>query len=221
MTPIILDIETLGLPDASTYLEPAKAPDNYKDPIKIAAYIEEAQQKQLEQAALDVDLGRILCIGVSQLGHATRVYCLKDHTEADMLERLWDLWRATEDPTLVTYAGLQFDVPFLLRRSLYLSVRAPYLQCDRFRHPQVIDLMAILSMDGKLRARGLQFYLSRFGYAQGGSDITGADVAACYAAGDWAAIEQHCKMDVNATKWLAERIGAILRPASIGQAVGF
>ena len=38
---VIFDIETCPLPDAADYLEPAKVPDNYKDPVKVAAYVAE------------------------------------------------------------------------------------------------------------------------------------------------------------------------------------
>jgi hypothetical protein len=38
---IVLDIETVGLPDAASYMEPVTAPANYKDPEKIAAYVAE------------------------------------------------------------------------------------------------------------------------------------------------------------------------------------
>lgn len=218
MTPIIVDIEAVGIPDAETYLEPVKAPDNYKDPQKIEAYIREAQAKAIERAALDVDLGRIIALGINRPGYQTEVLTTEHGTETDMLTRLWEMWDR-DTPRLVTFAGLHYDVPMLLRRSLYLGVKAPYIQCDKYRHPQIVDVQAILSMDGKLTWRSLSFYLQRFGYPKAGTDITGAEVGQAYAEGRWDLITEHCRQDVDGTKWLAERIGAIPRDVQQAQAV--
>ena len=64
---IVLDLESHAIPDAATYLtEPVEAPSNYKDPEKIAAYIKDAKQAQLDKAALDIDLARIVCLGFTE-----------------------------------------------------------------------------------------------------------------------------------------------------------
>lgn len=228
MQPIILDVEAVAIADVDTYLEPVSAPSNYKDEAKIAEYQREKRAELVERAALDVDLAQIVCIGMTMPYMYKRPHCevmtAEHHSEHDMLARVWHVWRgctvsADGSPILVTFNGLNYDVPMLLRRSLYLGIPAPYIQCDRFRHPQILDLQAILSMDGKLKWRGLQFFLNRFGYPGGGPDITGADIAARYQAGDWAAIEQHCRMDIEATAWLAERIGAVPKRQQVGQQV--
>lgn len=219
MQPIVIDVEAIGIPDVETYLEPVKAPENYKDPLKIAAYEVEERAKQIERAALDVDLARIIMIGIKADAAVDTLRCEDEKGERYALGVLWEQYYHS-DCKLVTYNGLGYDLPLLLRRSLYLGIKTPYIQVDRFKHPQVIDLMAILSMDGKLKAHSLSFYLNRFGYPNGGPDITGADIAARYQVGDWAAIEQHCRMDVEATAWLAERIGAIPKRVAAEKAVG-
>lgn len=221
MDPIILDLETVAIDDVDTYLEPVSAPSNYKDAEKIAAYQRDERRRQAERAALDVDLARIIVLAVKLPDYSTQVLTVKDRTEGDILAWLWERWHSYGNPRLVTFNGLGYDVPLLLRRSLYLGVSAPYISCDRYRHPEQIDLMAILSMDGKLKAHGLQFYLNRFGYPKAGPDISGADVAECYAKGEWAAIEAHARADVDGTAWLAERIGAVPKRQPIGEAVGF
>ena len=218
MQPIVIDVECVAIADADTYLEPISAPSNYKDEAKISAYIAEERARQLDKAALDVDLGRIIALGMKEPGQDTFVMTEYDSSEGTMLNLLWEQWAAHQrgNPMLVTFNGLGYDIPMLLRRSLYLGIKAPYIACDRFKHPQVIDLMAVLSMDGKLRMRGLQFYLQRFGYPASGQDMTGADVAKAYEAGDWTAIATHCRMDVEGTAWLAERIGMVPKQAAVG-----
>jgi hypothetical protein len=218
MQPIVIDVEAVSIADVDTYLEPVSAPSNYKSVEAIEKYCAEKRAELIEKAALDVDLARIIAIGLSRPGYATEVWTAERRTEADLLEQLWDIWRtySGQMPRLVTFNGLSYDIPLLLRRSLYLSVPAPYIQCDRFKHPEVIDLMATLSMDGKLKFHGLSFYLNRFGYQGLEPDITGAEIAKAYAEGDWPAIERHCRLDVDGTKWLAERIGAIPKAQPLG-----
>lgn len=223
MYPFVIDLETVAIPDAADYLEPVSAPSNWKDEAKIAAYVKEAQAEVLGKAALDIDLARIVALGISQPGHDTRVLTTQHETEVSILTWLWDQWGRVPygERQMVTFNGLSYDVNLLLRRSMYLGVKAPHIQTDRFKHPEVIDLFAILSRDGQQKPwHGLQFYLSRLGYPKAGPDITGAEIAARYAAGDWAAIEQHCRMDVEATKWLAERIGAIPKTQPVGETAG-
>jgi hypothetical protein len=75
--------------------------------------------------------------------------------------------------------------------------------------------MSILSMNGAKTWRSLSFYLNRFGYPKAGQDVTGKDIASLYAAGEWAAIAEHCRMDVDGTAWLAERIGAVPKQVAV------
>lgn len=223
MQPIVIDVEAVAIADVDSYIEAVSAPSNYRDEAKIAEFIREKRRELAERAALDVDLARIVALGVQWPGCDAEVRIVRDTPEPVLLEWFWDYWAQHAQigmPVLVTFNGLGYDVPLLLRRSLYLGVSAPHIQVDRFKHPNVIDLMASLSFDGKLKAHGLQFYLNRFGYPKAGPDISGADVAERYAAGDWDAIANHCRMDVEGTAWLAERIGVLPRRKAAVEAVG-
>jgi len=211
---LIVDCETAPITDAATYLtEPVEAPSNYKDPEKIAAYIEAEKQKQLAKAALDIDLARIVCLGW-QFGQNVHTLALKDEAaEAAALKDFWEVFffehgRLNDNPTLIGFNILGFDAPLLLRRSLYLGVKAPKLQLDRYKHPEVIDLMTLLNMDGRLKAHSLRFYANRFGIPVN-DENTGADIGALVAAGDWAAVEKHCAADVQTTYALAKRMGVL------------
>jgi hypothetical protein len=213
MRHLIIDVETVAIDDVATYLEPVSAPSNYKDEAKIAAYIAEETKRQTDKAALDIDLARIVAIGWREVGfHVAETWLCRDEVEEmTNLGKLWDTFWNVYIPghtVAVTFNGLGYDLPLLLRRSLYLGVTAPKLQLDRFRHPDAIDLMQILCMDGRLKMHGLQFYANRFGLKVD-QDITGADVGAAVAAGDWAAVERHCAADVQTTYLLAKRMGVL------------
>jgi len=216
MRHLIIDVETVAIDDVATYLEPVSAPSNYKDEAKIAAYIAEETKRQTDKAALDIDLARIVAIGYyiefpDQSVDGNVLLCKDETQEMTNLGKLWDTFWKVYVPggtVAVTFNGLAYDLPLLLRRSLYLGVTAPKLQLDRFRHPDAIDLMQILCLDGRLKMHGLQFYANRFKIPVE-QDITGADIGAAVAAGDWAAVERHCAADVQTTYLLAKRMGVL------------
>ena len=164
MQPFVIDVESVAIEGVDTYLEPVTAPSNYKSPDAIERYQVEKRKELVDRAALDIDLAQIIALGISRAGYATEVLTTQHTTESDILAWLWEQWHKVDfaDRQLVTFNGCNYDVPLLLRRSLYLGVKAPQIQCDRFKHPQVVDLMAWLSMDGKLKFHGLQFLFESF-----------------------------------------------------------
>jgi DNA polymerase III epsilon subunit-like protein len=87
-------------------------------------------------------------------------------------------------------------------------VRAPNIQIDRYKHPHVIDLMALLNLDGRLKSHSLRFYANRFGIPVD-DESTGADIGALVEADNWQAVEAHCASDVAATYALAKRMGVL------------
>ena len=205
---LVIDIEAASIADAEQYLEPASAPANYKDEAKIAAYIAEANQQALSKCALDPDLARIVALGMCdpQTGVVDVLTANSEASEGVLLTTLWERLRG--QVTVIGYNVTGYDLPVLMRRSLYLGVTAPQIQIDKYRHPTVIDLMQVLSYNGAMKYRGLAFYLKRFGIPHTDT-TTGADIGALVSTGDWAAIEAHCRADVEATVALARRIGVI------------
>ncbi len=207
-TRIVFDVETAPLPEAAAYLPPAEAPANYKDEAKIKAYVEEATAKEVSRCALDVDLCRVVAIGwwsetesEPSMMHAGAV------NEREMLMTFWAL---VGDRHLVGFNCVTFDLPVLLRRSLYLGVHPPNIALDRYRHPGVTDLLQLLSYNGALKLRGLSFYAKRFGFDVA-DDITGADIAQAVAEERWADVEHHVKADVHKTALLAAKLGCFDR----------
>jgi predicted PolB exonuclease-like 3'-5' exonuclease len=200
---LVFDIETAPLPDAADYLEAIEVPANYKDPEKIATYVAECHAEQLKRCSLDVGLCRIVAIGMwRDRESAPEILTAADMDEPAMLARFWT---NADRRQLVGFNCITFDLPVLLRRSLYLGVRAPSIQVDRFRHPTVTDLLQVLSHHGALRLRSLNFYCRRFGFAVTDT-LTGADIAAAVANGRWSEIETHVRADVQKTALLAAKV---------------
>lgn len=214
----VIDVETVGIDSAREFVEPSSAPSNYKDELKIAAYIKKADEDKILDAGLDPDLARIVCIGwrFSDNPHVQAISCRSEEAEANTLAYFWGQVRGAN---LITFNGRRFDLPVLMRRSLYLGIKAPSLSMDRYRSPH-IDLMQRLSYDGAITAHSLKFYAKRLGLEHD-DEIIGKDIAALVqAARDpeisksaadacWHRLEMHCISDVNLTFQIAERMGVI------------
>ncbi len=112
--------------------------------------------------------------------------------------------------TFVGFNCLSFDLPVLLRRSLYLGVHAPHVPLNKYRPGRVVDLMQLLAYQGMLAYRSLGFYCRRFGISVP-DEVTGAEVVALVAAGEWRQVHDHVQADVAKTVQLAGRVGVISR----------
>jgi len=202
---LYLDIETAPIPNAAEFLssDDMTPPKNYKDPEKIAVWKVEAVEKRLAKAALDPDLNRIVALAWSVAGRLT-CYTAADADEQDALR---GFWKAVEGQEVVGYNCLGFDLPTIMRRSTYLGVPYHPLAINRFRHPDVVDLMQVCSFDGALTMRGLDWYCRRFGLDVPADTVTGAAIPGLVEAGDWDAVQAHVVADVKKTVALAERLG--------------
>ena len=202
---MVVDIETAPLSDAADYLDPPEAPANYKDPAKIADYCAQKAAESLGRASLDLDLCRIVAIGTQREDEAEPyVYFAGEDREADMLRAFWD---QVGQRVTIGYNILGFDLPVLLRRSLYLGVAHPHVSLDKYRTNH-IDLQMRLSFNGQMKFRPLSFYCRRFGIPCD-DETSGKDIAALVASGEWGKVQAHCSADVVKTRALAERMGIL------------
>lgn len=200
---MVFDIETAPIEDADHYIEPATAPANYKDPEKIAAYIAERNAEAVGKCSLDPDLCRVVAVGWWIEGESPVAHVAGELDECDILDQFWS---AADGKQLVGFNCLAFDLPVLLRRSLYLRLHAPTIQIDRFRHPQVDDLQQILSFNGAFKFHGLSFYAKRFGCLVEDA-LTGADIGAAVDEGRWADVRAHVLADIEKTAYVAAQCG--------------
>jgi predicted PolB exonuclease-like 3'-5' exonuclease len=206
---LVFDIETVALPEAAEYIEPATAPANYKDAEKIAAYCAAKDADAVSRCALDPDLCRIVSVGwmdtFAGLGSDINVFSCHDDAERSVLQ---EFWRRVRTVQVVGYNCIGFDLPVMLRRSMYLGVKPSLGPSDlnKYRMGKVLDLMQLLSFSGALKYRSLDFYCTRLGLDVP-DEHSGKDIGALYAAGDWEAIEAHCRADVLKTALLADCMG--------------
>lgn len=212
-----LDVETCPLDDAEAILPEFRHNKGTKDPALREAQIAEKRATALAEAALDPDLCRIVALGSwwDNEAEPALVLCHDEQQEAAALADFWETYRAIrhEHPYTVMVGSnlLGFDLPVMVRRSLYLRVDVPHLERGKYRHRDVIDLKNLLCDDEWLTWRSLDYYVRRFGCDVPKDPIDGAQIPALVAAGDWLAVRNHLRCDLIKVRVLAQRIVPRLR----------
>lgn len=215
-TAVVLDLEAVGIDEVEKFLDPVSAPANYKDPEKIEAAKKEKRQTQIERAALDIDLCRIVALGYDCHEIAVTQYIPDEKAEIEALTFFWELTVNAGGGVrpLITFNGLRYDLPVLMRRSWALGVKFPLLNLDKYRTHH-LDLYNELTFKGAVDGHSLDFYLKRYAIdigpdsVEGLENITGADIARLHQEGQRDLILAHCDRDVRGTKAMARRLRLI------------
>jgi hypothetical protein len=216
MDPTLIDLEATAIEGIESYYddsEPIEAPANYVKPDAIANYIarETVRRKQafIERAALDPDLCRIVYLGVwhPSFPHPMLWECRDDEEEIIALQFFWDTYQP--GMALCGFGVRGYDIPVILRRSLYLGVPVKPIERDRYRSTHVIDLFEQLNEGRKHQMHSLDWYHKRLGCPPVADTITGADVPACVARGEWDAVRQHLLCDLLRVRDVARRMGVL------------
>ena len=155
----------------------------------------------LETTGLDPTTDRITAIGIKGKNKDQEVeHVYADPDERKLLEEFWSFMdQQAVPPTLVTYNGVGFDLPFLRLRSLAHNLKPKWLG-----NLDTIDLMRVLfpygaqnrSKDDVCRALGIP-------QANG---LTGKDMPGLWAEGKLDQIVEHCLDDIRRQWTLFQRM---------------
>lgn len=210
---LVLDIATAPIPEARRYLDGTiKAPKHYKKPDVIADYIREETERQIAEAAVDIDLCRLTAVGLIRVTVSGDVLVEStvhlSKTEALEKAVLTTVAAMTEECSTVTYGGLRFDLPVLMRRAAYLGVDFPAINLDRYRSPHV-DLCELMSFGDKQKTRPLGWYVKRLGWVDLEKPLSGEEEAKVHETGKWEALAASVTHDIVAIKRLAQWTGVM------------
>jgi hypothetical protein len=184
------------------------APDGPRLDDFLVAMADEAfagVRRELERyMALRPEFGHVICIGMGHDGHGRGELETKALTaravddERRILEGFWDVVRSARDWRFVTYNGLAFDLPYLLRRSVYLGVPPsaglplrPYAPDSHF------DVMRVLSNWERTDAVRLDVVAELLGLRKWPPGMEGSQVLGLWRAGRVDEIEAYCLGDVR------------------------
>jgi hypothetical protein len=226
----VIDIETIPWRNCPEACRPVFDPGsvklgNLKDPAKVAEKINQARedfQASMDKTmSVDPDLCEICCI----VGYDSSGEWLVPNSddmnlvafEYSMLHETW--WWLSEKLArgipLVTFNGLGFDLPIMLRRSMIIDVDVhpdlvAKLTMPRQANQTHFDIMQLLSrrnpFSGKVEVRRLAHYLSLFNIGAKTEGMDGSQVFPAWKEGRFHEIVEYCKQDVSMTAALWERI---------------
>jgi uncharacterized protein YprB with RNaseH-like and TPR domain len=182
MRTIIFDCETGGLPEAQILsiikpFDPATVKHgNIKSVELIANKIEESRASYyadaIERAALSALTGRVLAIGLKEVGGEIRI--LDSADERALISEFWTIY-SNEPAKFVGFNSLRFDIPFLMRRSWALGMKLPYLRKGRYWVDALVDMRELWQAGDKQAEGSLEVIGKSFGL--GGKAGDGADFA--------------------------------------------
>jgi hypothetical protein len=203
-TRLFFDIETAANPTALALMPEPKAPGNLKDPVKIEAAVAEKKADQTAMAALDPDYARVRSIGWA-VGDAEPVIliaqvppplpfspdptapapepidpvALANAAEARVIMLFWERY-ALSNGVACGFNILNFDLPFLMRRSMALGIslpRASRPDLRRFVTDPITDLMQIMYGWGAQPYKGLKTVAALYGLPVTAPGVDGSQVA--------------------------------------------
>lgn len=164
------------------------------------------------------EFGHVVCIG---MGHDARgrgdleTKALTARSVADergILESFWDVVKARRDWCFITYNGLAFDLPFLLRRSIYLGLTPTTgLPLRPFALDSHFDVMRVLSNWERGDAVRLDIVAELLGLSKSPPGMDGSQVLGLWRAGRVEEIEAYCLGDVRLVYEIFLRIEAFFR----------
>ncbi|MCS7090255.1 MAG: ribonuclease H-like domain-containing protein [Verrucomicrobiota bacterium] len=223
MACLVFDIETAALPldqfdeaqQAFLFRESERIPD---EAARFAR-----KEEILQQMSLWPLTARVVCIAMlnaetlrgqvlflaedyeedSEGGPVEFVPCMD---EVELLTAFWDVARHYEE--VVTFNGRTFDVPFLYLRSALLNVPISRKDWLGYRYAtaphcdlaEQLTFYGVSGREGAARRFNLDFYCKAFGIdSPKAHGVTGRDVGALLAAGQYRTLAEYCLRDVRAT----------------------
>ncbi|HZS34100.1 MAG TPA: ribonuclease H-like domain-containing protein [Methylomirabilota bacterium] len=177
--------------------------DEYLGDMDAAAFA--PLRRELDRyMALRPEFGHVVCIGMGHDGRGRGELETKGLTarsvgeERVILEGFWEVVRHGRDWRFVTYNGLAFDLPYLLRRSIYLGVPPsaglplrPYAPDGHF------DVMRMLSNWERAEVVRLDVVAELLGLQKWPPGMEGSQVLGLWRAGRFEEIEAYCLGDVR------------------------
>lgn len=144
-----VDIETI--PDLAMidFLPEVSASKTLKDPVKIAADIEEKQKKQRENMGLDSIFAKIICIGIYS---PEKSFTLMGE-EKDIIQEFWDI--VGQHSQIITFNGKNFDIDVILKRGIRYGIgnfAVDRLLRDKYKSGRLVDIMSDFCVPGEYRS---------------------------------------------------------------------
>lgn len=203
---LVLDIETVPLLE-SEYNDTQKAFIQKK--LKSALVRNPSVDLVQEEGKIkgtDPYLSRIVCIGIYYPGNGQHI-ALTNDSEKVILESFWEQIKGFNG-IYITFNGVQFDVPFIIKRSIVYGLKPSnlsFIQHTKFNaYPPHYDVMLQL---GRYHGYSLKDVCNFFGVpSPKEGTVSSSSVAQAYREGRIQEIADYCLRDLDSTYLLYEKI---------------
>ena len=192
-----LDIETIPKADINDY------------PVEIQSYIQDKIEKQQERnsdfnydffASIDADFGKIICISLaihdSNNNKIKMKSCISDDEKELLLE--FNSIISKYDYLFIHYNGINFDIPFILKRLVYHNIKLGnkrFSQLRRFSSQPHFDLMQEWAFWDYQKIKSLEVMCYLHNIPSPKTVLHGSKVYETYQKGDWKSIQKYCEFD--------------------------
>lgn len=225
MAHLVFDIETSALDLAN--FDAAQQEYLFREAQRMPHEEDQARKRAeiTQQFNLWPLTAQVVCIGMlnADTGRGQVLYQADDYQEEDEVEKpavefvpcvdeselltaFWDV--AKHYDSIVTFNGRGFDVPFLYLRSALMDIPISRKDWLGYRYQvephcdlaEQLTFYGVSGKDGAARRFNLDFYCKAFGIPSPKAEgISGADINALLAAGEFRTIAEYCLRDVRAT----------------------
>lgn len=211
MKKLIFDIETIPDQALPKELRPEAALGNLKDPVKIAAKVQEWEEEgQIKKMSVSPFMCQIVSIQAwsSEDGYIDA----RSDNETDMIAFIE---KAIFDHDLIIgHNVIGFDLPVIQARAMITGHKdhggiCKLNQTKRYSSHPFYDTMQELAGWDTSKWKGLDWWCKRLGID--GKSNHGSEVHGMYLDGKMEAIHEYCREDVRATKELYDRIKGYYR----------
>jgi len=207
---LYFDIETGAAPDAEKFKPEFEAPGNIKDPVKIAAAIQDKENEWRDRLALSALTGQVLFCGFHDDERFWYGEVNAKTTEADLITAVFATLTAQMGDAVhgrvIGHNIKGFDLPFLIRRAWKLGVQVPLclsLTNGRYWDSKIVDTVELWGA-GKYQDYVSLDNLSKF-LGVGAKNGKGGDFAALFKSDHDKAIE-YAANDLELTRLCAKKM---------------
>lgn len=203
---IYIDIETIPTQekDMQAYvLQSIKAPANYKDPEKIAAYLDEAKEKALDECGFEGSTNHIICIGVAIDDHPAVSFSANNvKDEAKMLRMFYSYLVENCIPhgnKVIGHNIVGYDLKIIKQRSMILGVKPEGIALPfnaKSWDSEIFDTMLQWDSKNSIKLEKLALALG----IKAKKTMAGSDVYGAWKNGLHDMIADYCRNDVELTR---------------------
>ncbi len=165
-----------------------------------------------KSSSLLAEWGRVLCVGWARGDQPAEIIAqtseaIESDWQSAERKTLSDFWRLFRPETIfVGHNIFNFDLPFLIKRSIIHRIRPPAISFHRYRSDPIFDTMLEWNRWAFRSSVSLDLLAQIFDLESSKKEIDGSRVYQAFKAGKLDLILDYCRRDVELTRAIYDRL---------------